>query len=475
MARVKVERPIPRRYIDGYADSLEMISEEMKRRLTSALEAVDYARPVAEVREALIPIMQAHVYESRALAAQAAAEFYDGLREWETGERMGAVAYDGYDPVPVERRVRSSVQPLAEAQKEFYWADDIRLDETYQEELSRRAIRELVQALCEYTGYSVKAAAGGTVFGNGRRDPRGVRFARVPRGSKSYPGGCPFCQMLASRGFRYRSELTAGSTDPDHYHDDCQCMVVPSWGPGSVEGYDPRAYDQGYQEYLDQDHSRHDERVREAQRNRYDERGRLKSGDGNRLDEKGAITDEDRARIRSMRTAKGNATRKARRERYFSDLGVTESEWKAMSEAQQRALLDRRSSGKIGRNPNSVGAMRYRSNRSSSVILNDEQFGHKAGKHCRDWGLDPSNREDREKLLGIIEDIIDSADEIVVGNTWRDQPQPCVFYRKGRDLVIINGDGEYVTIMKDGAGNRRFLRAREEAQNDRATDSRHTD
>lgn len=365
MARVKVKKPIPRRYIDGYANSLEMISEEMKRRLTSALEAVDYTRPVAEVREALIPIMQAHVYESRVIAAQAAAEFYDGLREWETGERMGAVAIDGYDPEPVERRVRSSVQPLAEAQDEFYWADDIRLNEAYQEEATRRAARELVKALCEYTGYSVKAAAGGTVFGNGRRDPRAVRFARVPQGSKSYPGGCPFCQMLASRGFRYRSELTAGATDPDHYHDNCRCMVVPSWGPGSVEGYDPRAYDQGYQDYLDQDHSKHEKHVRETQRNRYDKRGRLKSGDGNRVDEKGALTDEDRARIRSMRTAKGNATRKARRERYFSGLGVSESEWKAMSEAEQAALLRAKTvntpnDGTTVTFPRSVGADTHR-------------------------------------------------------------------------------------------------------------------
>lgn len=334
-------KTIPRAYVDGYADSLEVLSAEMKRRLSKALGMVDYSMPVAYVRERLIVIMQAHVFESRALAAQAAAEFYDGIREFETGERMNAIAIDNYKPVAVEQRVRSAVTPLAKVQDTFYWADDIRLDEEYQREMTQLASREIAKALADYVGYSVKDAAGNTVFGNGRRDSRRVKFARVPRGSESYPNGCPFCQMLASRGFVYRSKLTTGGFDPDHYHDNCQCMVVPSWGEGSVEGYNPRDYDAGYQEFLDQDHSEHEQHVRETQRNRYTSEGLLMSGDGNRLDEKGALTDEDRALVRSKRTASGNSTKKARKERFFFDLGVTESEWKAMSEDEQYALIQK--------------------------------------------------------------------------------------------------------------------------------------
>lgn len=334
-------KTIPRAYIDGYADSLEMISDEMKRLLSAELEKVDYSQPVEDARNRLIAIMQVYVYESRAMAAQAAAEFYDGIREFELGERMGAAAYDNYRPIAVEQRVRSAVTPLAKVQEAFFWVDDIRLDEEYQREMTMRAARELGKALADYVGYGVKDAAGNTIFSNGSHDSRRVKFARVPRGSKSYPDGCPFCQMLASRGFKYRSKLTAGGIDPDHYHDNCQCMVVPSWGEGSVEGYNPRDYDAGYQEYLDQDHSEHEKHVKETQRNRYDAWGRLKSGDGNRVDEKGALTDEDRARIRSMRTAKGNATKKGRRERYFANLGVTESEWKSMTEDEQYALIQR--------------------------------------------------------------------------------------------------------------------------------------
>lgn len=334
-------KTIPRAYVDGYADSLEMLSGEMKQQLAQALESVDYSMPVAYVRERLIAIMQAYVYESRSIAAQVAAEFYDGIREFEIGQRIGAVAIDNYKPVAVEQRVRSAVTPLAKVQEAFYWADDIRLDEEYQRELTRRAAMDVAKALEDYVGYSVKDAAGNTMFGNGRRDSRRVKYARVPRGSKSYPHGCPFCQMLASRGFVYRSKLTAGGLDPDHYHDNCQCMVVPSWGEGSVEGYNPRDYDKGYQEFMEQDHSEHERHVRETQRNRYTADGLLKSGDGNRVDEKGALTDEDRALIRSKRTASGNATKKERKERFFFDLGVTESEWKSLSEDEQYALIQK--------------------------------------------------------------------------------------------------------------------------------------
>jgi hypothetical protein len=47
--------------------------------------------------------------------------------------------------------------------------------------------------------------------------------------------------MLASRGFVYRNAKTAG--EMNHFHADCQCMVVPGFGDNpTVEGYDPNEY-----------------------------------------------------------------------------------------------------------------------------------------------------------------------------------------------------------------------------------------
>lgn len=66
-----------------------------------------------------------------------------------------------------------------------------------------------------------------------RKNRSQVRFARVPAGGET----CPFCLMLASRGFVYHSAQNAG--DDGHYHAHCRCRIVPSWGSVGVEGYNP--------------------------------------------------------------------------------------------------------------------------------------------------------------------------------------------------------------------------------------------
>jgi hypothetical protein len=38
--------------------------------------------------------------------------------------------------------------------------------------------------------------------------------------------------------------------------------------------------------------------------------------------------------------------------------------------------------------------------------IRDKQFGEKTGKHASEWGLDPSNPQDREKLRQTILDIV---------------------------------------------------------------------
>ena len=51
--------------------------------------------------------------------------------------------------------------------------------------------------------------------------------------------------MLASRGFSYLSEDTAGRQM--QYHADCDCDIVPSWSSGKLKGYDPDKYREMYQ------------------------------------------------------------------------------------------------------------------------------------------------------------------------------------------------------------------------------------
>lgn len=91
----------------------------------------------------------------------------------------------------------------------------------------------------------ISASARLTTQRNIRIDPTKPRWARVPRGSKT----CAFCLMLASRGFVYLSEDSAGMQM--QYHEDCDCDIVPSWGSQVLKGYDPDKYLAMYQAAAD--------------------------------------------------------------------------------------------------------------------------------------------------------------------------------------------------------------------------------
>ena len=90
----------------------------------------------------------------------------------------------------------------------------------------------------------IHSAARLTTQRNMRLDPTSPRWARVPRGET-----CEFCLMLASRGFAYTSEKTAGREM--QYHSDCDCRIVPSWGKQTLKGYDPEGLYERYKACAD--------------------------------------------------------------------------------------------------------------------------------------------------------------------------------------------------------------------------------
>lgn len=85
----------------------------------------------------------------------------------------------------------------------------------------------------QFVADMIAASARLTTQRNIRIDPTKPRWARVPRGSKT----CAFCVMLASRGFAYLSEDSAGRQM--QYHNKCDCDIVPSWGSQTLKDYDP--------------------------------------------------------------------------------------------------------------------------------------------------------------------------------------------------------------------------------------------
>ena len=97
--------------------------------------------------------------------------------------------------------------------------------------------------LRKLAGQIVRNTARLTIENSAMADPTHPHYARVPSGTKT----CAFCAMLASRGFVYSTERTAGGED-GKYHDNCDCLIIPSWGKSKLRGYNPDRWKKIYDE-----------------------------------------------------------------------------------------------------------------------------------------------------------------------------------------------------------------------------------
>lgn len=138
------------------------------------------------------------------------------------------------------------------------------------------------------------------------------------------------------------------------------------------------------------------------------------------------------------------ASKKAEREakKAYNTAGVNTSTTKGIEQQrEQMPKLD-----KIGK---------------TDIIISSKQYGKKIGKHARDYGLNPSNPTDRKIMDNKIADIIANKDDYAKGE-WRGQDGLCSFYIKGNDVVVVNANNEFVTIMEGGVNNVRVKKARGE-------------
>lgn len=207
---------IPRSSIDTYTKGINAISEQARANLANVLSQIDYTQDGWV--DLVLDAMQTVCGASTDMTSVLAAEYYDYVREYETGERLGALADSGRKPVATEKATRGIVQKGVDGD-----------------------VESMNQALLDRVDYEVKKAAADAMFLNGARDKLKPRFARVTSGSET----CKFCLMLSSRGFVYTSASAAGETN--HYHANCDCRIVPGFGKNpKVAGYDP---DQIYKEW----------------------------------------------------------------------------------------------------------------------------------------------------------------------------------------------------------------------------------
>lgn len=139
----------------------------------------------------------------------------------------------------------------------------------------------------------------------------------------------------------------------------------------------------------------------------------------------------------------------------FLDKGGTTEEWEKLKAQKINTSLtnDASKSGKIKLDSN-----RFKIS-TQFFASKEKQFGKKVGKHAKDYGLDPSKAEDREKFLRIIGDVKDNAEEIRIG-FWRGQENEVLFHIKGEDVVITDQSNEFITILKGGINSVRVKNAR---------------
>lgn len=211
---------VPRATVDAFTKGINGISNQARQMLAARLAQIDIADVSASAPE-VVAVMEEYCGAAVRNVEALANRFYRMAR-------MQALGVDNYDPDASSGRVPEATEEATRA-------------------ILQRAVDGdvdgCVEQLLQRIDYEIKRGAGTTVLNAGQRDPVKPRYARVPTGAET----CDFCIMLASRGFVYHSETSAGMLD--HWHANCDCRVVPGFGKEpKVDGYDP---DEWYARYED--------------------------------------------------------------------------------------------------------------------------------------------------------------------------------------------------------------------------------
>lgn len=219
---------ISREALEAYSSTLSALEADAAAKLESAIDALDWGVGYERLKENRNIV-------SDAMAALAAA--YS-----DAASALGAELFESVmaaEGVTVAPRL---AEPISHKQA----SDDVRSSarHIFGGKGDVAAFREsCVRQLARH----ISMAANGTVALSCERGAsKGVRYARVPMGRRT----CEFCVMLASRGFVYASEKTAGRLGQYHYK--CDCRIVPGIdGATTIEGYDPDAYYASYKDCRD--------------------------------------------------------------------------------------------------------------------------------------------------------------------------------------------------------------------------------
>ena len=209
---------LSRKALDAYNAAIKEQGGNAENAARKALEAWFQENPgasVAEAREFSIALMKEIGYLYGNAAGDAAYALRDAAAQ-AAGVELPAVEYEYF---PEEEYVVKT----AHYQAGKLDAGDV--------EGFKKGITDASRYFAERGANDTMAALGKA---DGKKLGKKVKFARVPTGATT----CPFCLMLASRGFVYSSGLAALNAN----HRNCDCRIIEGFDGMDVEGYDPDEY-----------------------------------------------------------------------------------------------------------------------------------------------------------------------------------------------------------------------------------------
>lgn len=197
--------------LHDYNDKLSAVRSEAGNYFKKLARAEDLMKLGEEARKKAIYHAAVKAVNSFSDAAgSAACDFFD---DHVTGAIPSSIA-----PQPwfIKRRLYENIEKYAKTHK---LGDD-----------------EFMRLLAEEVGGEVVQHANRTTIHNAVKN--NLRYARVPFGNS-----CAFCLMLASRGFVYKTETTAGE-DKGHYHARCRCKIVAGKKDTKIGDHNPEKLNQ---------------------------------------------------------------------------------------------------------------------------------------------------------------------------------------------------------------------------------------
>ena len=210
---------VERAHLEAYRLANGELSRLVQAELEEFFGSLNLARPEA-ARDALLGFLPLLTSQYGDVAATMAVEFYEEMRAASGARgRFTALTAEAVPVGAVEAKVRYLAGHL--------WTPT-----------PEAMLSPLLGSADKY----VKQPGRSTIAANADRE--GVRWARVPTGSKT----CSFCLVLASRDAAYSSKRSAGG-DGHRYHGACDCQAVRIAKPDDYpEGYLPDDHYAKYQQ-----------------------------------------------------------------------------------------------------------------------------------------------------------------------------------------------------------------------------------